>query len=919
VRLYKLKLSGFKSFVEPTTVLFPGQLAGVVGPNGCGKSNIIDAVRWVLGESKASELRGESIQDVIFKGSGQSQGSVAAPASSCFSTMRQGRAAGQWSQYAEITVKRVLDREGNSSYYINNLHVRRRDVIDLFLGTGLGPRAYAIIGQGMISRIVEAKPDELRFFLEEAAGVTKYKERRKETEHRLEDARENIARVDDIRNELEKVRSVHLQAQAAVAQQYRGLHVSLSRKQTLLWLKKRNDARVRRPAPDAPGRRSRQSGRGRDRAIARNRGAGRAFAREPLFGVRCAACRAGGNVCRDNTRSAGWNRKSGHLLDSRSATGNAAGPARRRAKPLERRQQATLAEDSKRAGTQLLDNSRAIVSPTAAARHERSCREACPNARMRCKVAGGEVTEARRGLSEAEQALRLAEADKGHALRALENLVQRRTRLEQDRLALGAPDPALLAASKESEQRAEAALAVAQEKLAALQAAIPAAEAQLRAAREALQAAHRSLTETRARHDALAQLQAKVAQSGEIGDWLKARNLADAKPLWQAIQVEAGWETAVEAVLRERFSALVADVDSLRAAVIDPPPAILTLALAGNPTAAPAAADSLRSKVRCDDPRWAGVLDEWLAGVAVADDLATELPLAAGQRVSRAGHVLTPGGLTLYVPDAKTHGVIERQREIDELAGLLAESVPPPRMRRAKYSARRNSTSPTARASSAPRGAPCRKRSRLSTRRRSTPSSWPRRKPVSRSARRRSTATWRNSSARKKPNRPVASVPRTKAGSRASAWPAYASASNRRWTSIARRMSPCARRVPWKSSSGAKRRRPASPNANVCRSSKTTRAPPPRRPASCSASKAKPPPRAPKSPASATVSCGSSCTPRSTPGRARSRRWRNGEMCSSPRPRTCAASTSSASSWSRALFRCATRSTTCGSRRRPPR
>ncbi len=194
MRLTKLKIAGFKSFVEPTTVLFPNQLAGVVGPNGCGKSNIIDAVRWVLGESKASELRGESLQDVIFKGSGMRK-EVGRASVELFFDNAQGRAAGQWSQYAEITVKRILDREGNSSYYINNLHVRRRDMIDLFLGTGLGPRAYAIIGQGMISRIIESKPEELRGFLEEAAGVTKYKERRKETEGRLEDARENLARV----------------------------------------------------------------------------------------------------------------------------------------------------------------------------------------------------------------------------------------------------------------------------------------------------------------------------------------------------------------------------------------------------------------------------------------------------------------------------------------------------------------------------------------------------------------------------------------------------------------------------------------------------------------------------------------------------------------------------------------------------
>ena len=242
MRLIKLKIAGFKSFVEPTTVLFPGQLAGVVGPNGCGKSNIIDAERWVLGESKASELRGESIQDVIFKGSGHRK-EVSRASVELFFDNAQGRAAGQWSQYAEITVKRVLDREGNSSYYINNLHVRRRDVIDLFMGTGLGPRAYAIIGQGMISRIVEAKPDEVRFFLEEAAGVTKYKERRKETGHRLEDASENLARVDDIRNELDGQVS-RLEVQAEVAREYRDLHVSLSRTQTVLWLKKRNDARV---------------------------------------------------------------------------------------------------------------------------------------------------------------------------------------------------------------------------------------------------------------------------------------------------------------------------------------------------------------------------------------------------------------------------------------------------------------------------------------------------------------------------------------------------------------------------------------------------------------------------------------------------------------------------------------------------
>ena len=683
MRLNKLKLSGFKSFVEPTTVLFPGQLAGVVGPNGCGKSNIIDAVRWVLGESKASELRGESIQDVIFKGAGNRK-EVSRASVELFFDNAQGRAAGQWSQYAEITVKRLLDREGNSSYYINNLHVRRRDVIDLFLGTGLGPRAYAIIGQGMISRIVEAKPDELRFFLEEAAGVTKYKERRKETEHRLEDARENIARVDDIRNELETQVS-HLQTQAAVAQQYRDLHQRVSRRQTLLWLKKRNDARqdsqrLARNVDEAVNRVEAET------AQLREIEARVEHARESHYSASDALHAAQAEMFAANTEVSRLESELGHLRDSRSRL-----EARLDQLGVEethwRSQQGQLTEDEAR-WTLLLENSRSR-SATATARHQEAAAR-LPAAEDALQAAGTDVTEARRSLSDAEQAQRLAEADKGHAQRALENLAQRRSRLEQDRQALGAPDAALLVASQENEKAAAAALAAAQERQVALQAAVPAAEAQLRAAREALQAAHRSLTETRARHDALAQLQAKVAQSGEIGDWLKARGLANAKPLWQAIQVEAGWETAVEAVLRERFSALTADADTVRAALASPPPAIISLALVdrhGNgqpPSPLPAeggdggslrsnipAPESLRSKVRCDDLRWAGVLDEWLAGVAVADDLSTELPLAHGQRVSRAGHLLTPAGLTLYVPDAKTHGVIERQREIDELAGVL--------------------------------------------------------------------------------------------------------------------------------------------------------------------------------------------------------------------------------------------------------
>ena len=201
MRLTQLKLSGFKSFVDPTTINVPGQLVGIVGPNGCGKSNVIDAVRWVLGETRASALRGDSMMDVIFNGSGNRKPLARASVELVFDNSL-GRAAGQWSQYAEISVKRVLQRDGDSAYYINNAHVRRRDITDIFLGTGLGPRAYAIVEQGMISRIIEAKPEELRVFLEEAAGISKYKERRRETENRLSDTRDNLSRVTDIRTEL---------------------------------------------------------------------------------------------------------------------------------------------------------------------------------------------------------------------------------------------------------------------------------------------------------------------------------------------------------------------------------------------------------------------------------------------------------------------------------------------------------------------------------------------------------------------------------------------------------------------------------------------------------------------------------------------------------------------------------------------
>lgn len=232
MRLTHIKLSGFKSFTDPTTIHVPGQLVAVIGPNGCGKSNVIDAVRWVLGEASAKQLRGESMQDVIFNGAATRRPAPRASVELVFDNSDHSL-QGAWGQYAEVSIKRQLTRQGESTYFINNQTVRRRDITDLFLGTGVGARGYAVIEQGMISRIIEARPEELRAYIEEVAGVSKYKERRKETEGRLKDTREHLQRLGDLQNEL--ARQVEkLEKQAETAERYKSLTAQLNQQQDLL-------------------------------------------------------------------------------------------------------------------------------------------------------------------------------------------------------------------------------------------------------------------------------------------------------------------------------------------------------------------------------------------------------------------------------------------------------------------------------------------------------------------------------------------------------------------------------------------------------------------------------------------------------------------------------------------------------------
>lgn len=215
MRLKCIKLAGFKSFVDPTTVSFPSNMAAVVGPNGCGKSNIIDAVRWVMGESSAKNLRGESMTDVIFNGSNTRKPVTQASIELIFDNS-DNSLVGEYAAFAEISIRRRVTRDGQNTYFLNGTKCRRRDITDIFLGTGLGPRSYSIIEQGMISKLIEAKPEDLRNFIEEAAGISKYKERRRETESRIRRTQENLARLTDLREELERqLERLHRQAQAA--------------------------------------------------------------------------------------------------------------------------------------------------------------------------------------------------------------------------------------------------------------------------------------------------------------------------------------------------------------------------------------------------------------------------------------------------------------------------------------------------------------------------------------------------------------------------------------------------------------------------------------------------------------------------------------------------------------------------------
>ena len=667
----------------------PGQLVGIVGPNGCGKSNVIDAVRWVLGESKASALRGESMQDVIFNGAGERKPVGRASVELHFDNSA-GRIGGQWGQYTEISIKRVLTRDGDSTYYINNIPVRRRDIHDLFLGTGLGPRAYAIIEQGMISRVIEAKPEELRIFLEEAAGVSKYKERRKETEGRLSDTRENLSRVEDIRIELgsqldaarapgagrDRVPRARGAPQADAAPAV--VREAAGRRARARALRDR-DRRADHRAGSAAGRDPRS-------AEAQHRDA----AQRPLRGGRRAArasrarfYAANAEVTRLEQQLA-FAREIGDAASrsrSRSSTeqlARARGAGRRdrrRARAARRRRssEALAAREARRR------RGARRAGGAAGARAARSPRRRARSRSIEQRISAVRAGDPRRGDAARERDARsLAQLDERRARARPPSSTRSRRRHRPIRERRGAARAGERRARRASRTRS------------------PRCRQRARRCRSAQRDAVATRGSAKARQ--LADLEARAAGAGGAAGEGRARRgqrrLArrsrarrDAPQLWQRRSTSsAGWNDALEAVLRERLEALELDAPRRRdrlgiardarrrcgSRCIAPAPARHAPTRSRRRAARQGAAQAARASAASWPTRCTA------CAAATRPRGGARRPRrarASASRSSRRRVISSPRRrVTLFAPDGELHGVLARQRELDELDGAMRDA-----------------------------------------------------------------------------------------------------------------------------------------------------------------------------------------------------------------------------------------------------
>jgi chromosome segregation protein len=676
MRLNSIKLSGFKSFAEPTNFQLPGQLVGVVGPNGCGKSNIMDAVRWVLGESKASELRGESMQDVIFNGSGNRKPASRSSVELVFSN-EDGRAGGQWNRFAEIAVKRVLTRDGTSSYFINNQPVRRRDVQDVFLGTGLGPRAYAIIGQGTISRIIESKPEELRLFLEEAAGVSKYKERRRETENRLKDTRENLTRVEDILRELNS-NLEKLEKQAEVASQYRALQTSGETKLHQLWFLKHRDAaseeaRVKKNVAEAINALEARTAELRhgEAELETIRQAHYA-ASDELHAHQGALAEAALEVSRLEERIR-------YVVEGRAR--------------VEQRLVELTAQNEQWAlrRTEAQDELSAIAEQIATADEQGEVLTAqaeeqsgnLPTFEDAVRAAQNASNEQRTKVGAVQQQIQVLAAESRNLDDQKRQFNARRDKLAAERNQLAAPDADRLEELKQQHAVADETACVADARLHELNDQVPALDDERRAKQESVNTESGKQADLSARLDALRALQEKVQTEGKLKPWLAKHGLDSLQGLWTKIHIESGWETALEAALRERMGALeVGRLETIRAFANDAPPA--KLAFYTPPNAAISNTHQTLSKLsdllRLSDAGLKALLNDWLEGVYTAatidEALAERAKLTHGEVImTRDGHAVSQFAVAFYAPDSEQAGMLARAQEIENLERQLRAQV----------------------------------------------------------------------------------------------------------------------------------------------------------------------------------------------------------------------------------------------------
>ncbi len=669
MRLEKIKLAGFKSFVEPTTIVFPKRLIGIVGPNGCGKSNIIDAVRWVMGESSAKHLRGSAMADVIFNGS-TSRKPVGLASVELIFDNSEGRLGGEYARYNQIALKRQVSRDGQSQYFLNGTRCRRRDIMDVFLGTGLGPRSYAIIEQGMVSRFVEAKPEELRLFIEEAAGLSKYKERRHETELKMQHTRANLERLEDIRSELQ-TQVKRLERQAKKAEKYRQLEQAIQQQQQELLAIRWREANASHQDHQGKIQQLQQEVDGKTTA---------------LHELEQALTRQHHTV--EQTQHQLHDLQA-QLYELNSAIGRCDQTIQHNQKTLEEREKSlkawreelqrleTASQQDRQQQASYQTQSRQLEKELAKARvDEKTAWRQREKEEKHWHRLRREFAQKRDELSRKKEQLELLRLEIRHLRQRREETHNRLNRLREEQSQLDqASELANLSHLEQSLADTEAAIAQHGEQLQSVTQQMQSLRQTITEAQKELQSLHArhsqiqgeiSALETLQRH-ALGKdkpkLQALLAQHG----WDSAPRLAE------HLQTTGGWNNAVETVLAEFLEAVcIEDLDGCRrlAGRLEQENATF---FHGRPAEVCVAPDALAAKIQSP---WS--LDSLVAGARCCNSLEEGLRLRHQLNlpeywVTPEGDRIGPDWIRLRRSQDDSHGVLERQKVLRELKAQLAE------------------------------------------------------------------------------------------------------------------------------------------------------------------------------------------------------------------------------------------------------